>query len=190
MHGKLEESGHYELLETTKGHQILKLGAQRYFAVVEGQKGDILVRSDADHEFRRNLRQGKFYLADFDDDPEFNDLPHLFLQIDSSHFDEWVLPQGLPTQNDHQKKLIRTGDSVTTEKVEYHVKGSGDKGREKQYQGTDKHARSESEASGKPSAKHVSLQEKTKQELYELAKRQHIAGRSKMSKRELVERLS
>ena len=83
MRGSVIKHGHYELFETTKGHQILTLDESEWFAVVEGQKGDIIVHSDSDHERKKTLQKGEFYLADFEDDPEFQDMPHLFMQAGS-----------------------------------------------------------------------------------------------------------
>ena len=76
----VEERGDYELFETTHGHRILVLNGERWFAWVEGDKGEILVLSDSDHREDRAIQQGEFYLANFEDDPKFRDNPHLFLQ--------------------------------------------------------------------------------------------------------------
>lgn len=193
MQGNLEKRGKYELFETTNGHQILNLNNKEFYAVVEGQRGDILVRSDADHKKQKTVKKGEFYLADFDDDPEFNDIPHLFLQEGENHYREWILPRGTPTDDDHQKKLVRSDNKVEKDKVKYHTEGSGAKGREKQYKGTGKHTRSKAEASGKGAASargEDALAEKSKSELYQMAKRKDIAGRSKMGKSELIDALA
>ena len=120
MKGKLEKQGQYELFETTKNHQILTLDQEKWYAIVEGKQGDILVLSDSDHEKKKTLLKGDFYLANFKDDPEFNDIPHLFLQ-DKNQYREFILPNGLPTQSDHQKKLIRTDEKLPADKVKDHV---------------------------------------------------------------------
>lgn len=172
MRGKLEKEGRYDLFETTEGHQILNLNDKSFFAVVEGKRGDILVGTDADHEKKKSVKKGQFYLANFDDDPEFRDLPHLFLQ-EGKKFREWILPNNYPTKSDYQKKLIRTSDLVSKSKVEEHVHGKGKKGTEKQYQ-------------GKPEG----LRTKSKKELYEMAKKQDVPNRSKMKKEDLVKELS
>lgn len=192
MQGQLDKRGKYELFETTNGHQILNLNNKEFYAVVEGQKGDILVHSDSDHEKKKTINKGDFYLADFDDDPEFNDIPHLFLQESKTQYREWILPRGTPSKSDHQKKLVRSDNKVGKDKVKYHTEGSGNKGREKQYEGTDKHTRSKAEASGKSASggDKQELSQKSKGELYNLAKRNNISGRSKMSKDELVDALS
>lgn len=171
MRGKLENKGNYDLFRTTNGNQILNLNDKHFFAVVKGQRGEILVGTDSDHEKDKTLKKGKFFLADFDDDPEFRDMPHLFLQ-EGSKFREWILPNDKPTKSDYQKKLIRSGNLVSKSKVEKHVKGKGNTGSEKQYK-------------GKPEG----LRSKTKNELYEMAKKENISGRSKMNKEELIKKL-
>ncbi len=122
MKGTLEKQGDYELFETTKGHQILVLNQQAWFALIEGDQGDIIVHSDSDHEKKKTLYAGDFYLANFRDDPDFRDQPHLFLQEDDQYA-EFILPNGLPTSKDHQKKLIRSEEKLSREKVMEHVKG-------------------------------------------------------------------
>ena len=171
MRGKLKKHGSYELFETTHGHQILNLDDKEWFAVVEGQQGDLLVHSDSDHEKKKSLEKGEFYLADFKDDPEFRDMPHLFLEKGNKYL-EFILPNGLPTKSDHQKKLIRSDEQVQKDKVKEHVEGKGNVGTEKQYK---------DEPEG--------LRAKSKSDLYEEAKKQGIEGRSKMDKEELVQHL-
>lgn len=171
MRGKLKKEGNYELFKTTNGNDILNLDNDNFYALVEGQKGDIIVASDADHKKDKTLLKGKYYYADFDDDPEFQDMEHLFME-DGEKFSELILPEGMPTSGDHQKKLIRESKKLSKDKVMEHVKGKGEKGSEKQYQG-----------------KKEGLKNKTKEELYDLAKKYDIEGRSKMDKDELVREL-
>ena len=113
---KIQNKGQYEIFETTKGHQILSLNDKEWYALVKGQKGDIIVHSDSDHKKKKTLQKGQFYLADFEDEPDFNDIPHLFLQKDKQ-YQELILPQGLPTKSDHQKKLIRSDEKVSEDKI-------------------------------------------------------------------------
>ena len=172
MRGKLENEGHYDLFRTTNGNQILNLNDKHFFAVVKGQRGDMLVSTDAGHEKDKTLKNGRFYMADFDDDPEFRDLPHLFLQ-EGNKYREWILPNDKPTQKDYQKKLIKSGSLVSKAKVEKHVKGNGHAGTEKQYGG-----------------KTGGLRSKTKKDLYEMDKKKNISGRAKRDKEALVQNLS
>lgn len=172
MRGKLKKEGKYELFETTEDHQILNLEDQNYYALIKGQQGDIIVHSDSDHEKQKTISKGKYYYADFEDDPAFKDMDHLFME-DGSKFREILLPEGLPTESDAQKKLVRSKEKLSKEKVRNHVKGKGNKGDEEQYEG-----------------KAESLRNKTKEELYDMAQKKDIQGRSKMDKDELVKNLS
>ena len=171
MRGELKKEGKYELFETTHGHQILSLDNQDYYALVEGQQGDIIVHSDSDHKKDHTISKGKFFYADFNDDPEFKDMPHLFME-DGDQYRELVLPEGFPNESNHQKKLVRVKDRLPESKVKEHVKGKGNKGSEEQYQG-----------------KAEGLRNKTKEELYDLAQKHDIEGRSKMDKEELINKL-
>lgn len=171
MRGDMKKEGDYELFETTKGHQILNLKDQDFYALVKGQQGDIIVHSDPDHKKSKTISQGRFYYADFKDDPEFQDMPHLFME-DGSEFREFILPEGLPRKSDPQKKLVRTGKKVSRDKVMEHTRGKGDKGNEKQY-----------------SDKAEGLRARKKDELYDMARKQDVEGRSEMSKEDLVRAL-
>ncbi len=87
---------------------------------MEGQKGEILVLSDSDHEKDHTIQEGQFYLADFEDDPEFQDNPRLFLQK-GDHFEELIVPNGLPDDSDNQKKVVSTDDTVARDELEDHL---------------------------------------------------------------------
>ena len=113
---KIEDKGHYELFETTRGHRILVLNGERWFAWVEGQQGEILVHSDSDHEKDHTIQEGEFYLADFESSSKFQDNPHLFLQK-GNRFEEAILPNGLPTEGDHQKKIVDTDETVSYDEL-------------------------------------------------------------------------
>jgi hypothetical protein len=115
------EKGRYELFETNHHHRILVLNQKEWFAWVEGQQGDILVLSDSDHQKVRTLQQGQFYLVDFRDDPKFKDMPHLFLQ-DGDRYQELMLPNGLPTEQDRQKRVVKTDETLSREELEEYLK--------------------------------------------------------------------
>ncbi len=117
----VKDKGNYELFKTTHGHRILVLNDERWFAWVEGQKGEILVLSDSNHEKDRTVQKGEFYLADFEDDPKFQDNPHLFLQKGDS-FQELIVPNVLPEETDNQKKLVSTDDTVAKDQLKNHLR--------------------------------------------------------------------
>lgn len=117
---KIDDKGDYELFETTRGHRILVLNGERWFAWVEGQQGEILVHTDSDHEKDHTIQEGEFYLADFEDDPNYRDMPHLFLQ-NEDRFEELILPNGLPTEQDKQKKIVSTDETVPQDELTSHL---------------------------------------------------------------------
>jgi Protein of unknown function (DUF2795) len=118
---KVQAQGHYELFETTKQHRILVLNNRQWFAWVQGQQGEILVHSDADHQKDHTIQQGQFYLVDFERDPTYKDMPHLFLQKGES-YQEVMLPNSLPTEQDQQKKLVKTDNTLARNELEAYLK--------------------------------------------------------------------
>jgi len=116
MSVKVEDKGHYELFETTNGNHILVLTDERWFAWVEGQQGEILVHTDSDHEKDHTIQEGQFYFVNFEDDPKFQDNPHLFLQK-GDRFEEAILPNGLPTEQDKQKKIVAPDETVPQDEL-------------------------------------------------------------------------
>lgn len=164
MSSKINSIGKYELFKTTEGNDILHLKRKGWYALVEGQKGEIIVHSDDDHQKQRTLQEGGYYMANFEDDPDFNDVPHLFLEK-GEKFKEYILPNGLPTAKDKQKKIVQTKGLVSKEKVMSHIKGEGKVEKEN------------------------GLSSKTKKELEAIAKEKAVPGRSKMNKAELVKHL-
>lgn len=121
MKTKPSKEGEYELFKTSRGHQIISLAKKDYYALVKGQKGDIIVKSDADHDKEKTISKGKFYYVDFKDDPDFQDTPHLFME-DGDQFKEMILPEGFPEEKDYQKKLIFTDEKISKEKLKDHLK--------------------------------------------------------------------
>lgn len=114
---KVKKQGHYKLLKTNHGHTILDLDDKDYYAWIEGQQGEILVHSDSHHEFKKTEQEGDFKFVDFEDDPEYQDMPHLFLE-EGGKYREVVLPNGLPTKKDHQKKIVDTHNKLSKKDVE------------------------------------------------------------------------
>lgn len=106
MASHIKKQGDYELFRTPNDERILKLGND-WFALVKGQKGDILVGSDSDHKKERTLQKGKYKLVEFEKDAKFKDVPHLFLQ-DGDSYQEAILPKGLPTKKGDKQKYIHT----------------------------------------------------------------------------------
>jgi hypothetical protein len=120
MPAKLQLKGEYELFETTHHHRILSLNGEKWFALVKGKYGDILVHSDSDHRKDHTIQKGEFFLADFEDDPKFVDQPHLFLEK-GDRFQEWVLPEGLATERNKRTKLVIDDETIAKDELEKHL---------------------------------------------------------------------
>lgn len=122
MKGDLKKEGEYELFETNHGHEIINLNQEIFFALVKGQQGDLIVRSNSKHTKDRTISKGKFYYIDFEDDPKFKDMPHLFLE-NGDHYMELILPEGLPNENNYQKKLVRPNEKLSLDNILTYIKG-------------------------------------------------------------------
>jgi hypothetical protein len=117
---KIRNEGQYELFETTHQHKMLVLNDEQWYAAVKGQLGDILVRSDSDHQKDHTIQKGQFYVVDFQDDPKFKDMPHLFLEKEG-RYQELMIPNGLPTDQDVQKNVVWTDDTIPKEDLDAYL---------------------------------------------------------------------
>jgi hypothetical protein len=118
---RVKDSGRYELFEDPHGHRFLVLNGKKWFVIVGGQKSPIIVRAHPGHEKKRELQRGRFYFVDFRDDPDFRDMPHLFLQK-GERFQEHILPNGLPTTRDPQKRVVLTRKTIARKELEPYIK--------------------------------------------------------------------
>lgn len=120
MTATIQRQGRYTLFETPNQNRILSLGNDLWFAWVGGQQGELLVRSDSEHERERTIQEGEYFLVQFENDPNFTDVPHLFLGR-SGGFTEVILPNGLPTDDDTQKRVVGTEKTVDAEVLRHHL---------------------------------------------------------------------
>jgi hypothetical protein len=120
---KIENSGRYALLQDAHGHRFLVLNGRHWYVWIEGQKSPLLVRTGPGHDKLRAVRRGRFYLVDFEDDPNFRDMPHLFLQS-GERYREFLLPNGLPDERDPQKRFVVTRHYLAKSALERYLAGS------------------------------------------------------------------
>jgi hypothetical protein len=165
MKNKVKSEGKSELFKTTNKSTILSLDDKKWYAIASGQKGDMMIKTDSDHEKSKSLKKGKYYHVKFKDDPVFQDMPRLLLKK-RTKYEEWLLPNDLPTSKKKRVKLIKQDKKISEEKLKKHIENK--------------------ETS---SDKKSSLKDKSKKELYKLAKKHKIKNRSKMDKKELVKKL-
>lgn len=163
MSTRVKREGRYELFLTTNENTILSLDESLWFAIAEGQQGDLIIKSDSDHQKKRTLQKGTYFLADFKNDPAFRDMPHLFLESSPGRFDEWLLPKNLPTKRDKYVKLIRLGHTITGSKLKEHIQSRGQGARKRE------------------------LETKSRSTIYQIARQKKIKGRSRMTKDELID---
>jgi hypothetical protein len=115
------ERGKYELFEDAHGHRFLVLDGERWYAWITAQRSPLLVRTDSDHEIKRAVQRGKFFLVDFRQDPKFKDLAHLFLQK-GDEYQEYLLPNGLPSERDPQVRFVVTRNTLARKELEDYLK--------------------------------------------------------------------
>jgi hypothetical protein len=114
----IKREGRYELFETTAHHRILELDGRDYFALVQGAYGSIIVKSDADHRKEKNLSDGDYVLFVAKNEPAWKDnIEHLELRQGQEYYRTLILPQGLPTEQDVQKKFVESREAIPAEKV-------------------------------------------------------------------------
>lgn len=115
----IEGQGKFEVFRTNHGHRILDLNDNEYYAWVSGDKGELLVRTTADHNKKETLQRGRFYLVNFKNEQDYRDMPHLFLERDDGGYEEMMLPNGLPAaKNDYQKLILDVDKVLSKERVE------------------------------------------------------------------------
>ncbi len=121
MSVRILDKGRYELFKSAHRHRILVLGGRKWFALIRGQRGQLIVRTDSDHEKTETLQRGRYYYVDFRKDPKFEDLPHLFLQK-GERYQELILPNGQPTRTDPQKIIVSTRKSLPAAELERYLR--------------------------------------------------------------------
>lgn len=124
---KIKDSGQYELVQDSHRHRFLVLNGKKWYVWIQGQKSPIVVRTDSSHEIKRVVQRGKCYYVDFKDDPKFRDMPHLFLQK-GDEYQEFLLPNGFPTQSDPQKRFVVTRKTIPADELEAYLGAAGQGG--------------------------------------------------------------
>ncbi len=119
-----QELGTYELIETLSGTTLLGFNGEEWYAWVEEEEGELLVFTDDTYDRRRMINQGEALLVYFEKEPGYRDMPHLFLGRPGK-YEECLLPNGLPDQNDTQKRIVPTGRAIGKDELERHLESVG-----------------------------------------------------------------
>lgn len=117
MRAEIKARGGYEFFETDHGHTMLSLDDGRRFVWLEGDEGEILAPIEEEPVRARTRHSGEFVVVDFAGDPEFRDMLHLFLELEGAYH-EFMLPDGLPSGADLERRIIRTGETLQREELE------------------------------------------------------------------------
>ena len=105
--------GTYTLVETHGQTKVLKLDEQETFAWIWAENiGELLVYSHNPHQTDHILCKGEYTLISVEDEPEFTDLIHLQLEVGSGSFQGYLLPTGLPSEEDKRKRIIPTTEVI------------------------------------------------------------------------------
>ncbi len=132
MSYELQQQGPYTLFHTPDGQRILTLDGSHYaltggyFTIAEGPQGELRALDDGDFEKEDILRQGMFKLVIFRNDPQFQNIPYLFLQK-NHHYEEIFLPDGLPNTNDAPGRFIYTDHTIATSELEAYLQTGTDR---------------------------------------------------------------
>lgn len=124
MIGRIQRQGHYELFEA-RGKELLVLNdenenLEQWFSIyTEKEMVKILfthVRF-GDARTKNFIQQGNFYVGVVEDDPDYPGFTHLYLQ-DEKGYEEFILPEGLPSSMTPEKLVVPTNKWITSEELE------------------------------------------------------------------------
>jgi uncharacterized protein (DUF433 family) len=117
MTANVQRAGHYRLFSTAESMRVIELDGEQ-FALLQGQKGDLLIAADTHHDAAELLQRGQYQLVEFTDDDRFQGLPRLFLEWRGEYY-EAILPRGLPreTEDGDRRPYIQTNQRFAFEEL-------------------------------------------------------------------------
>ncbi|MDQ5951859.1 MAG: hypothetical protein QG639_1140 [Patescibacteria group bacterium] len=107
------EKGSYTLLETKKQTKVLLLDHLAFAWIDAKNIGEILVTSHRKHPADCILATGKYRLYKVTDEPKLTDLIHLELLVGEGKWQGYLLPTGLPDDNNKRNRIIPTSEIIT-----------------------------------------------------------------------------
>lgn len=111
---KVLQEGTYLLSETKNQTKILFLDSEKSFAWVNARGiGEILVTSHSAHNIDTILAIGKYRLYEVKDEPNLRDVIHLELLVGQGKWQGYLLPTGLPSEDDKRNRIIPTEEIIT-----------------------------------------------------------------------------
>ena len=111
---RLINQGNYLLTETFDHTRILALdNTQRYAWINAGEIGEILIHTSKKFNPAYIIAAGPYRLYDVKGEAELTDLLHLELFAGNGIWQGYILPTGLPTENDKRNRIIATDEVIT-----------------------------------------------------------------------------
>lgn len=107
------DKGTYTLAGTKGNHKILLLDNQAYIWITTKKIGQILVFTQKIQTPHYIMAEGKYTLFAVVNEPKLVDLVHLELQVGAKQWQGYLLPTGLPTQDNIRNRLIPTTELVS-----------------------------------------------------------------------------
>ncbi|HEY8399955.1 MAG TPA: hypothetical protein VIK89_01765 [Cytophagaceae bacterium] len=108
MKGSLCEKGNYQLFENDYGRRLLILDGRRWFAWVVENGNEKLYFTDNHHlDDYLMIREGVYFKTNVLDDPEYPNIPRLYLQH-KDHYHEIILLEGLPNLLNIETNILAT----------------------------------------------------------------------------------
>jgi hypothetical protein len=108
------ENGIFELTETSHGTKILALSKELYVWIVAPGIGSLLIYTDYEQEASEILSKGQYNIYRVSDEPELSDQLHLELEFTPDEWQGYILPTGLPDEEDTRKRLIATQQTISS----------------------------------------------------------------------------
>ncbi|HEX7042084.1 MAG TPA: hypothetical protein VF189_02450 [Patescibacteria group bacterium] len=109
------ERGLYRLIETKNHTKIITLDDNASFAWISaGEIGEILVVSHKKHNTDYVLSIGNYRIYSVKNEPNLSDQMHLELRVGLGEWQGYLLPTGLPKDDDKRKRIIPTNELITT----------------------------------------------------------------------------
>lgn len=118
--------GDYQIHRIHRQHHVLRLDddyfsmTDDYFTIAEGSQGELSTLVRRPRQIEKLLREGRYRLIQFRGDPQFQDVPYLFLQQDGK-YREMFLPSGLPRNDVDTTRYIYSDHTIDAERLKSHL---------------------------------------------------------------------
>lgn len=111
---RLVQQGDFSLIETNGMIKILTIDSAKDFVWINAEGiGEILIASHCPHKPKQLIAKGKYRLYDVKNEPKLTDIKHFELFVDNGKWRGYLLPTGLPTDEENKNRIIPTREVIT-----------------------------------------------------------------------------